>query len=152
MQLTGTSKKTGLMSFLCMNNVLCFFSEPQPTIGTNPLLEKLKEVLTQQYQNKPLSRCIIFVRTRPIAKVLINYLGEQSLLSPFSLNAKFLTGTNAKAEHFGEFMKRWYCALRVCFRLSLLVLESSFRGSFPNLDGIRLFCLNMRGFWCFLVV
>ena len=77
--------------------------EPRLTINTNPLLEKLQDILAAQYRDKPNSRCIIFVRTRPVANALLSYLAEETRLLTFNLNAKLLTGANAKAEKLGKF-------------------------------------------------
>ena len=82
------------------------FSDPRPTVGTNPLLEQLRIVLFSQYQNKPDSRCIVFVRTREIANALLKYLSEQNELEAFSLNSKLLTGTNAKRENHGALISK----------------------------------------------
>ena len=78
--------------------------EPHLTINTNPLLEKLPEILTAQYRDKPNSRCSIFVRTRPVANVLLSYLAEETRPLTINLNAKLLTDANAKVEKLGKFV------------------------------------------------
>ncbi|CAK8690224.1 unnamed protein product [Clavelina lepadiformis] len=76
-------------------------NRPRLTNNTNPLLERLQRKLAEEFYRLPQSRCIIFVKTRAIAKALLTYLNEQQDLARFHLNAKQLTGAGARSESGG---------------------------------------------------
>ena len=71
---------------------------------------------------KPNFRCIIFVRTRPVANALLSYLAEETRLLTFNLNAKLLTGANAKVEKLGKFVffnRHSFCSVLPISRLPI---------------------------------
>ena len=73
--------------------------EPRPSKEDNPLLVELTRKLKEEFRVKPNSRCIIFVKTRAIARALLTYLTEN--LS--SLSPKQLTGAAARMDSFGKY-------------------------------------------------
>nr|XP_026695030.1 probable ATP-dependent RNA helicase DHX58 isoform X2 [Ciona intestinalis] len=66
---------------------------PKREYHTSPILRKLFEILTAEFVDFPESKCIIFVRTRCIAKALVTCLMEDF----YDLKPKQLTGVGASA-------------------------------------------------------
>jgi len=88
------------------------FLEPRLNAEDNPLLVELTKKLEEEFQSKSHSRCIIFVKTRAIARALLTYLSENNKLKNYKLNPKQLTGAGARGENFGknfDFYQCMYC-------------------------------------------
>ncbi|XP_078494414.1 ATP-dependent RNA helicase DHX58-like [Ciona intestinalis] len=70
---------------------------PEIMEENNPMIEALYKILKTEFTKQPESKCIIFVRTRPIAKALITCI-EESEVEKLHLNPKQLTGAGAAVE------------------------------------------------------
>ena len=68
----------------------------------SPLLERLVEILFQQFQESPDSRCIVFVETRVLAWALPAYLNENCQLQKVDAFAMQLTGKHAPKQDYGK--------------------------------------------------
>ena len=102
---------TFLLCFTILKFVFAFlFLAPRPTDEGNPLLDALTEKLCSEFEEKPNSRCIIFVKTRAIARALLTYLTEQRKLKKYQLNPKQMTGAAAHRENFGESFAVYFLA------------------------------------------
>jgi len=66
------------------------------------LLEKAVDMLRQHFLKKKTSRCIVFVKERRTAQLLVECLAESPLLEPFSLNPTYFTGSNAPSSKGGN--------------------------------------------------
>nr|XP_018668653.1 probable ATP-dependent RNA helicase DHX58 isoform X2 [Ciona intestinalis] len=70
---------------------------PEIMEENNPMINALYKILKTEFTKQPESKCIIFVRTRPIAKALITCI-EESEVEKLHLNPKQLTGAGAAVE------------------------------------------------------
>ncbi|XP_061172835.1 antiviral innate immune response receptor RIG-I-like [Saccostrea echinata] len=69
------------------------------TTKENPLLLKLKDIIIDTYQTEPNMRGIIFVRTRELADILVQWMSSIEELK--HIKAKTCTGANAKRSEGG---------------------------------------------------